>query len=108
VLKNLFFDVDKFELKEKSFTELGKIIQFLKENPKARLEISGHTDNTGSAPYNRQLSEKRAKSVFQYLVDNGVSPQRLSPKGYGPDSPVATNDTEEGRMLNRRIEFKIL
>ena len=108
VLKNLFFDVDKYELKEKSVTELRKIIQFLKENPATRLEISGHTDNTGSAQYNRQLSEKRARSVFQYLVDNGVSPQRLSPKGYGPDAPVSTNDTEEGRTLNRRIEFKIL
>jgi OmpA-OmpF porin, OOP family len=108
VLKNLFFDVDKYELKDKSGTELSKIIQFLKENPSTRLEISGHTDNTGSAQYNRQLSEKRARSVFQYLIDNGIDPKRLSPKGYGPDIPVASNDNEEGRTLNRRIEFKIL
>jgi len=107
ILKNIFFDVDKFELKEKSIPELQKVIQFLKENPGLKLEISGHTDNTGSATYNRQLSEKRARSVYQYLVDNGIDAARLAPKGYGPDQPVNKNDTEEGRMLNRRIEFKI-
>jgi outer membrane protein OmpA-like peptidoglycan-associated protein len=107
ILKNIFFDVDKFELKEKSIPELQKIIQFLKENPSVKLEISGHTDNTGSATYNRQLSEKRARSVYQYLVDKGIVAARLTPKGYGPDQPVAKNDTDDNRMLNRRIEFKI-
>lgn len=107
ILKNIFFDVDKYALKDKSVPELQKIIQFLKENPSIRLEISGHTDNTGSATYNRQLSDKRARSVYQYLLDQGIDPARLTPRGYGPDQPVAKNDTEEGRMLNRRIEFKI-
>ncbi len=108
ILKNIFFEVDKFELQEKSMTELQKISQFLKANTQIRLEISGHTDNTGSAVYNRQLSEKRARSVYDYLINNGVDPKRLLTKGYGPDAPVASNDSEEGRTLNRRIEFKIL
>jgi OmpA-OmpF porin, OOP family len=108
ILKNIFFEVDKFELQEKSITELQKISQFLKTNTQIRLEISGHTDNTGSAPYNRQLSEKRARSVYDHLIKNGIEPKRLLIKGYGPDAPVAPNETEEGRMLNRRIEFKIL
>jgi OmpA-OmpF porin, OOP family len=107
ILKNIFFEVDKYELQEKSLTELQKISQFLKTNIQIRLEISGHTDNTGSAVYNRQLSEKRARSVYDYLVKNGVDPKRLLTKGYGPDAPVAPNDTEEGRTLNRRIEFKV-
>lgn len=108
ILKNIFFEVDKYELQEKSLTELEKISQFLKANTQIRLEIGGHTDNTGSAVYNRQLSEKRARSVHDYLVKNGVDPKRLLTKGYGPDAPIASNDTEDGRTQNRRIEFKIL
>jgi outer membrane protein OmpA-like peptidoglycan-associated protein len=108
VLENIFFDVDKYELKEKSVTELKKILRFLNENPSVRIEISGHTDNTGSAAYNVQLSEKRAQSVNNYLVSQGISQSRLTPKGYGSQQPIASNDTEEGRQKNRRIEFKIV
>jgi outer membrane protein OmpA-like peptidoglycan-associated protein len=108
VLKNIFFDTDRYDLKEKSRTELHKIIRFLQDNPEIRVEISGHTDNVGSDPYNRQLSERRAQAVFAYLSDNGVDPARLQTKGYGADRPVADNSTEEGRQLNRRIEFRIL
>jgi outer membrane protein OmpA-like peptidoglycan-associated protein len=108
VLENIFFDVDKYDLKEKSVTELQKILRFLKENPSVRVEISGHTDNTGSAAYNLQLSERRAQSVNNYLIQNGIEPGRLIPKGYGPSQPLADNDSEEGRQKNRRIQFKII
>lgn len=108
VLQNIFFDVDKYDLKEKSVTELRKILRFLKENPSVRVEISGHTDNTGSPSYNVQLSEKRAQAVNNYLIENGVGAERLAPKGYGSQQPIAPNDSEEGRQKNRRIEFKII
>jgi outer membrane protein OmpA-like peptidoglycan-associated protein len=108
VLKNIFFDIDKFDLKEKSITELEKIVQFLSENPQIRVEISGHTDNTGNSQYNQQLSEKRAKSVYSYLIEKGIQPQRLFSKGFGSTKPITANDTEEGRQQNRRIEFTIL
>jgi outer membrane protein OmpA-like peptidoglycan-associated protein len=108
VLENIFFDVDKFDLKEKSVTELQKILRFMKENPLVRVEISGHTDNTGSPAYNNELSEKRARSVNDYLVANGIDQARLIPRGYGPSQPIASNDTEDGRQKNRRIQFKII
>ena len=108
ILQNIFFDVDKYDLKEKSITELQKILRFLKENPSIKVEISGHTDNSGTAAYNVQLSEKRAQSVNNFLIENGVEPDRLSTRGYGSDQPIADNATEEGRQKNRRIEFKII
>jgi outer membrane protein OmpA-like peptidoglycan-associated protein len=108
VLNNIFFDVDKYALKEKSAAELQKIVRFLNGNPAIRVEIGGHTDNSGSDVYNRQLSEKRAMSVYDYLTAAGIDKKRLLLKGYGPDVPVASNDTEEGRQLNRRIEFRII
>ncbi len=107
VLKNIFFDVDKYDLKEKSVTELEKVIRFLKENPAIRIEISGHTDNTGNSSYNQQLSEKRAKSVYTYLLNHGIDQKHLTSRGYGPANPVSSNDTEAGRQLNRRIEFRV-
>ena len=107
ILQNIFFDVDKFDLKEKSVTELQKILRFLKENPSIRVEISGHTDNSGSPSYNIQLSQKRAQSVYNYLITNGIDSQRLIPKGYGSNQPLADNNSEEGRQKNRRIEFKL-
>ncbi|MEO8474479.1 MAG: OmpA family protein [Chryseolinea sp.] len=108
ILNNIFFDVDKFELKDKSIPELEKIKGFLMLNPIIRVEIGGHTDNSGAAVYNRQLSEKRSLSVYKFLVDNGIRKERLITKGYGPDHPLDSNDTEEGRQKNRRIEFRIV
>ena len=108
VLNNIFFDVDKYDLKDKSVTELEKIIRFLSVNPGVRVEIAGHTDNSGSADYNRQLSERRANSVFTFLIQHGIDKKRMVPKGYGPDRPIASNDIEEGRSLNRRIEVRII
>lgn len=108
VLQNIFFDVDKYDLKEKSVTELQKILKFLKENPSFKVEISGHTDNVGADAYNLQLSQRRAQSVFNYLVENGIDARRLSPRGYGASKPLAPNTIEEGRQQNRRIEFKLI
>lgn len=108
VLQNIFFDVDKYDLKDKSITELDKILRFLKENPSFNVEIGGHTDNVGSEAYNLQLSDRRAQSVYNYLIDNGIDSRRLTPKGYGSTRPLADNTTESGRQRNRRIEFKLL
>lgn len=108
VLENIFFDLDKYDLKDKSVTELRKILRFLKENPELRVEISGHTDNSGSDEYNQQLSQRRAQAVFDYLVSKGIAANRLIPKGYGSAHPLADNQTEAGRQQNRRIEFKVI
>ena len=108
VLNNVFFETDKYDLKEKSVTELQEVVRFLNLNPKIRVEIGGHTDNVGSASYNLQLSEKRAQSVANYLVQQGIDVTRIIQKGYGAQQPVRPNDTEDNRQANRRIEFKIL
>jgi OmpA-OmpF porin, OOP family len=108
VLNNVFFDLDKFDLKPKSIPELEKIIRFMRENPQVRVEISGHTDNSGQPTYNKQLSQKRALSVFHYLTQKGIDKNRLVPIGHGSDKPLASNDSEEGRQQNRRIEFRII
>jgi len=108
VLNNIFFDLDKYELKSKSIPELQKVIRFMNENPALRVEIAGHTDNQGSVSYNQQLSLKRAQSVYNYLINNGINKNRLMAKGYGQGNPLASNDSEPGRQLNRRIEFKIV
>jgi outer membrane protein OmpA-like peptidoglycan-associated protein len=89
--------------------ELDRLSKLLEQNPKIRIEISSHTDNVGSAAYNQKLSTNRALSVVNYLVDKkGISKDRLEYKGYGFDDPIALNDTDQGRQLNRRTEFKIL
>ena len=108
VLNNLFFDFDKYDLKEKSITELEKVRKFLVENPAVNIGIAGHTDNAGSASYNKELSVNRAKSVYQYLVDQGIKENRLKFRGYGQEKPIVPNDSEENKQKNRRIEFVIL
>jgi OmpA-OmpF porin, OOP family len=108
ILQNIFFEVDQYDLQPKSVTELEKIQRFLGENPGVRVEISGHTDNSGTAAHNATLSQKRAQSVYDYLVSHGVEASRLFAKGYGADHPIADNSTEEGRQKNRRIEFKLI
>ncbi len=108
VLNNIFFDVDKYELKEKSKTELAHIKSFLSENPTINIGIGGHTDNTGSTAHNKQLSVNRAKSVYQYLLEIGVRETRLKFRGFGQEKPIAENDTDENKQKNRRIEFTIL
>jgi len=108
VLNNIFFDFNKYELKEKSVPELKKVIRFLEENTSLRVEIGGHTDNAGSVDYNLKLSNNRALAVYNYLVSNGIDKKRLDYKGYGHNRPVSPNTTEPERQLNRRIEFKII
>ncbi|MEO7982548.1 MAG: OmpA family protein [Bacteroidota bacterium] len=108
VLKNIFFDVGKFELKNESQAELEKLVQLLNDNPTLKIEISGHTDNVGKPADNLALSNNRAKAVVNYLVSKSVSVQRLTAKGYGEIKPVADNKTEEGRAMNRRTEMKVV
>jgi outer membrane protein OmpA-like peptidoglycan-associated protein len=108
VLKNVFFDTDKSELKPESEVELNRLIKLMKQNPQMRIEIGGHTDNVGSKEHNATLSKNRAKAVFDYLVNKGIDPKRMTHTGYGLEKPVSTNDTPEGRALNRRTEFTII
>lgn len=108
VLKNIFFDINSFELKEESTVELDRMVALLKENPGLRIEINGHTDNAGQPNSNLELSRNRARSVVNYLAAQGIDAKRLSYKGYGETQPIATNNTEEGRAKNRRTEMKVL
>lgn len=107
VLKNIFFDHDKTTLRPASVIEIENVYKLLTENPTLCIEISGHTDNVGSAAYNKKLSMGRAKAVVNALIDKGIDPARLTYAGYGFDKPIATNKTPEGRQLNRRTEFKV-
>ncbi|MPM30139.1 hypothetical protein SDC9_76684 [bioreactor metagenome] len=107
VLRNVFFDFDKSTLRPESKTELDRLVSLLKSLPDLKIEISGHTDNYGSRTYNKKLSEERAMSVVQYLVAAGIDAERLTYMGYGFDRPIATNETDAGRQLNRRTEFRI-
>ncbi|MBP9990357.1 MAG: OmpA family protein [Bacteroidales bacterium] len=108
VLKDIYFEFDKNTLLQQSYKELVRLIDLLRENPKMKIEIQGHTDNQGSASYNQRLSEQRAKAVVDYLVRHGIEAKRLSYKGYGKESPIADNATEEGRATNRRVAFKVI
>jgi len=108
VLKNIFFDTDKYDLKPTSYAELEKLVKLLTANPSLRIEISGHTDIMGSEEHNLELSRNRARAVVDYLVDHGISKDRMTYAGYGYAKPIDTNDTEEGRANNRRTEFRII
>ncbi len=108
VLKNIFFDLDKATLRDASKAELERLIKMLEKHSGIKIEISGHTDSQGSKAYNQDLSQRRAKSVVDHLVEHGISKDRLEAKGYGETKPIATNDTEEGRQKNRRTEFKVI
>jgi OmpA-OmpF porin, OOP family len=107
-LKNIYFDFDKTTLKKESFTELNKVVDFLKQNNSVEIEISGHTDNKGSDEYNENLSQGRSQSVVDYLISQGIDSFRLTAHGYGESKPIDSNDTDEGRANNRRVEFTVL
>ncbi len=108
VLKNVFFETDKYELLPESITELKKLIDLLEKNPTLKIELSGHTDSIGSHEYNMELSKNRARSVYSYLIENGIDKSRLTYKGYAATKPIDTNETPEGRANNRRTEFKVI
>jgi OOP family OmpA-OmpF porin len=107
-LKNIYFDFDKTTLKPESFVELNKVVDFLKQNANVSIEIAGHTDSKGSDTYNLNLSQGRSQSVVDYLISQGIDANRLQAKGYGESKPIDSNDTEEGRANNRRVEFTVL
>jgi len=108
VLENIFFETGKATLKPESFPQLDQVVTFLESNRSISMEISGHTDNTGSLKTNTELSQDRAQAVVDYLVDKGLDKSMLDAKGYAFSQPIAPNDTPEGRAKNRRVEFKIL
>lgn len=107
VLKNIFFESNKFELQPESMVELDKVVQLMKDNPNIKILIGGHTDNIGKPQDNLVLSEKRAKSAINYLLYKGVRMERLQWKGFGATQPVADNKTEAGRAQNRRTELTV-
>lgn len=107
-LNNIFFETAKWDLKEKSKTELNILVKFLTQNPKLKVEIAGHTDNVGSDANNKKLSQQRAASVSQFLIEQGIDKARLQSVGYGESQPKVENDSEQNRQTNRRIEFTIL
>jgi outer membrane protein OmpA-like peptidoglycan-associated protein/Tol biopolymer transport system component len=107
-LNNVFFDFDKSDLQATSFVELDKVAELLQKNPTIKIEIAGHTDNKGDKKYNQILSQKRAETVVNYLVQKGIAKTRLVAKGYGDTVPLVANDTEENKAKNRRTELKVL
>ncbi|MBN2537506.1 OmpA family protein, partial [candidate division WOR-3 bacterium] len=108
-LRNVYFDFDKATIRPESRPALEKAAQIMKENPGIEVEIQGHTDAIGSSAYNMTLSRRRAQAVVNYLVIQfTIARDRFDAIGYGETKPVASNDTEEGRQLNRRVEFVIM
>ncbi len=105
---SLLFDVDRYDLRPQSQENLKKLAVILNKYPDTNIIIEGHTDSTGPRPYNITLSERRARAVAHYLAQLGVNSSRFSVMGYGPDQPIATNDTPEGRQQNRRVDLGII
>jgi outer membrane protein OmpA-like peptidoglycan-associated protein len=99
------FDTGKSVIRDESKPIIEQIVQMMKSNPDLKISVEGHTDNVGTPASNKTLSEARAKSVVSAIVGQGISPDRLSPAGYGQDNPIADNNTEEGRAKNRRVEL---
>jgi OmpA-OmpF porin, OOP family len=107
-INNILFDAGKADLKPESIIELDKIVTFLNENSVAEIELSGHTSSEGEAAFNRSLSYKRVISCKNHIVSKGIDPGRIIAVGYGPDRPVAPNETESGRVKNRRVEMRVM
>lgn len=108
ILEDIFFNIDKYDILPESEIVLKELVDILNKYPKIVLEVSGHTSNTGDYDHNVNLSKKRAIYVGAYLIQKGIDGARIQTKGYGPDMPIAENDTEENRKQNRRVEIKIL
>lgn len=113
-LNNIYFELDKWDIRTDAAAELDKLVELLNDNPEIKIELSSHTDSIASNSYNMQLSQRRAESTVNYLIRKGIAPERLVAKGYGEERPIARNtnpdgtDNPEGRARNRRTEFKIL
>jgi len=107
-LKWVYFEFNKSTLTRQARATLNETARILKENPEVRLELAGYTDGTGTETYNKGLSDRRSKVVFDYLVSKGIAASRMRTVGYGESNPVASNKTEEGRAKNRRVELRIL
>lgn len=107
-LNNILFDAAKSDLRPASQTELNKIVDFMQKNPKAEIELSGHTSSEGDAAYNRSLSYRRVKACKDYIVSKGIDAGRIIAIGFGPAKPVAPNDTEANRAKNRRVEMRVM
>lgn len=107
VLNDITFDTGKADLKPESFEELDRVVKMLEDNPKITIELSAHTDDVGNDDSNLKLSDKRAKSVMDYMVSKGIKAERLAAKGYGETQPLVPNDSDENRAKNRRVQFKI-
>lgn len=106
-IKNIFFETGKANLLEESNTMLDEIAELLEKKPSLEIRINGHTDNTGKEEFNQKLSEERAKAVFDYLIEKGIG-NEIDYKGFGSSKPIASNDSEEGRKQNRRVEIEII
>ncbi len=107
-LNNIFFETGKSELKQESYLELDRLVEIMKQNPKLKIALSGHTDNVGNDAQNLLLSQNRSDAVYKYLVSKSVEKNRLTSKGYGKTKPIADNTTEEGKQKNRRVEFVVV
>jgi len=107
-MNNIFFDFGKSILTPNSYPELNRVVKLMNENPEMEIEISGHTDNVGSNSFNLKLSDERANAVRTYLIEHKINANRIKAKGYGKNRPVASNDTDDGKQKNRRVEFTIL
>lgn len=105
ILNNILFQTNKSTIQQQSYSELNKVVKLLNDKPNAKIELLGHTDNVGNKSYNLKLSLNRAKSVGRYLINKGISTDRISYNGYGSSKPIVNNSTEEGRAKNRRVEF---
>jgi outer membrane protein OmpA-like peptidoglycan-associated protein len=108
LLNNLFYETGKFKLKPDSKPELERLVLLMELYPNLKIEIAGHTDNVGAETVNKPLSENRAKSVLNYLIERGVAPSRVIARGYGSAQPKVPNKDEKSRAMNRRVEFRIL
>jgi outer membrane protein OmpA-like peptidoglycan-associated protein len=107
-LNRIYFDFDKTTLRAESFPSLDRVVDFLSQNPTTSIEIGGHTDSMGSDDYNINLSQGRANAVRNYLIAEGIQEKRVLSVGYGEKRPETTNQTDEGRQINRRVEFRVL
>ncbi len=107
-LRDVYFNTDKATLRERSYDALDDLLAAMRTNPDMKVEIAGHTDDRASQSYNKDLSQRRAQAVRDYLLEKGIREKRVRAKGYGESQPVASNDTEQGRQKNRRVEVRIL